>query len=91
MPVPPPETPLKQLINNHTLREMQHELNALSLPTNGSKSDLAIRIVKAKTGLVTNTEIDKEFTKNELISRLRHMKRSSSKLELCDEYLKHMS
>ena len=88
MPPPPPESPLCQIMNHNTVQEIKEELAALSLETKGLKSDLAIRLVKAKTGLVTSKEIDSEFTKDDLRARLKHMKRSSSKLELCEEYLK---
>ena len=61
LPPPPPENPILQLKRHNTAPELRKELNELNLSEKGSKSDLCIRLVKHKSGIITKE------TKKELV------------------------
>ena len=70
-PPPPPEQPIIQLKRYNTAPELKTELEKLKLSQRGTKSDLCLRLVKHKSGILMLDEIFHEFTVKQLQSRLR--------------------
>lgn len=94
MPIPPPEPPVLQLKRHYTSPELKKELSASNLPTSGTKSDLCLRLVKHKSGILTEAEIANEFTVAQLRERLKAhnvpVENTDKKKDLVTKYAHHL-
>lgn len=94
MPIPPPESPIMQLKRHHTMPELKRELSNVNLCTTGTKSDLCLRLVKHKSGMITECEVASEFTVDELRRRLKTQgipfQHSDTKAILVTKYMEHV-
>lgn len=88
---PPPEPPVKQLMRYNTAPELRKELLELNLSEKGTKSDMCLRLVKHKSGILNPEEVMTEFTVAELKSRLKKNNISyecnTTKKELANKYM----
>lgn len=91
-PLPPPDPPVAQLKRYHTSPELREELTVANLATTGTKSDLCLRLVKHKSGHLTEQEVSNEFTVAQLRQRLGAHRvpfsSSDKKAELVAKYMK---
>ena len=93
MPIPTPEPPVLQLKRHYTSPELKKELSASNLSTSGTKSDLCLRLVKHKSGMLTKDEIANEFTVAQLQKRLKAqnvpIENTDKKSDLVSKYAHH--
>lgn len=79
VPPPPPEFPVDQLKRHNTVSELKEELKKINFPENGTKSDLAFRLVKQNSRLLNTSEVEQEFTTKDLKKRLSTLEKQASK------------
>jgi len=79
VPPPPPVHPVDQLKRHNTVSELKEELKKIKLPENGTKSDLALRLVKHNSGILNTSEVEQEFTIKDLKKRLSTLDKQASK------------
>lgn len=85
-PPPPPERPSIQLRKAHTAPELRRQLADAGLSTTGTKIDMSLRLAR-RTSFVDIADIRRDFTKSELLQRLRSANSKLSKEELSRMYL----
>ena len=82
VPPSPPENPVSELKRHHTVEELRSELYRLELDDRGSKTDLALRLVKHKSGILTMQDVFGNFTVPQLKRRVTS-EGNKTKTELC--------
>ncbi len=88
VPPPPPELPVTQLKQHNTVPELKEQLQKKNLSERGTKSDLALRLVKHNSGILNASEVEQEFTIKELKKRLSNKQYSKTlnKSQLAEMY-----
>ena len=89
VPPPPPENPIVQLKRHHTAPELKKELERMNLNTNGTKTDMSLRLVMNSDSFITLEEIGNEYTVQELRKRVKPS-RKMSKSDLCKEFMENI-
>ena len=89
VPPPPPEPPVVELKKHNTAPELRQKLQQLNLASTGSKSDLSLRLVKHYSFL-TISDVEHEFTVEQLRKRVHDPDKSMRKKELCKLFIKSL-
>ena len=89
VPPPPPDPPVVELKKHNTAPELRQKLENLNLASTGNKSDLSLRLVK-HYGYLTISDVEQEFTVEQLRKRVHDPEKSMRKKELCEQFIRSL-